>query len=405
MMSQNNQTPHQPPPRAEDEINLLEYLLVLVKHKKMIIGSCVVTFILACIVTLLMTNIYTSTARVLPSNDKSSGMASMLGDMGGLASLAGISPGGSNAELYAGMLKSRTIADAIIDQFDLMEVYEQEYRVKTYTALQDHVNISVGKDDNIISISVEDEDPQRAAAIANTYVNELQQLNVKLNLNSAGRERVFLQERLTVVKDDLINAEQKLQAFQEQNKTIRIDDQATAIIEAIARLKGELASKEVELGVLLSMQTEQNPQVKKVRSSIAQLKDQLAKLERKPEGQNIPDDIFLATSAVPELGMKYARLLREFKIQETLFELLTKQYEMAKIQEAKNTSTLQVLDDAVPADKKSKPRRSLIVLVATFVVGFFAVIWAFMREYGQRMPDEDRKMWKEIKSELSLRRR
>ncbi|WP_029918058.1 GumC family protein [Pelobacter seleniigenes] len=387
-----------------DEINLLEYLLVIVKHKKMIFLTCLVTFILTCGITLLMPNIYTSTARILPPQNDKGGLSSMLGSVSNIAALAGLSVGGGSGELYVGMLKSRSIADAIIDKFDLMEIYGQKYRVKTYKILNDAVNFSVGKDDGIITVTAEDEDPKRAAAIANTYIEELKKLNIKLNLNNAGRERLFLEERLAVVQNDLSKAEDALKDFQEKNKAIRIDAQASAIIDAFATLKGELASKEVELGVLRSSQTDQNPQVKALREEITQIREQISQLEQSHDGKTSSADIFLATSEVPELGIQYARLLRDLKVQETLYELVTKQYEMAKISEAKNTSTIQVLDAAMVPDKKSKPRRSIIVLATTFAMGFFALIFAFIREYGQRMDKEDRLLWQQIKENISLKK-
>ncbi len=386
--------------QPDDEINLLELLLVIVQHKKMIILTCVITFIVACGLTLLMPNIYTATARVLPPQEDSGGLSSMLGSMGGLASLAGISTGGGKGDLYVGMLKSRTVSDAIIDRFDLMKYYEWNSRTGAYSELAGKAKFSLGKDDGIMTVSFEDEDPKFAADIANAYVEELQKLNVKINLNNAGRERVFLEDRLNVVKTDLAQAEDALKEFQEKNKAIRIDDQASAIIGAIATLKGELASKEVELGVLLSAQTDRNPQVIAMREGIAQVKDQISKLERSPEGKKISDDIFLATSEVPELGVQYARLLRNFKVQETLFELLTKQYEISKINEAKNTSTIQVLDSAIPADSKTKPRRGRIVLLATFCAAFLSFIAALVLAFGRKIDDEDRQRWELIKRQL-----
>lgn len=389
---------------AEDEINLLEYLLVIVKHKKMILSFCAIAFVLSCIVTLLQPNIYTATARILPPNDSKGGLSSMLGGMGDLAALAGISGGGSSADLYVGMLNSRTVADAIIDQFNLMEHFEWEYRSAAYGALQSKVNIALGKKDGIIAVSVEDEDPEFAAKIANAFVEELKKLNIKINLGSAGRERLFLEERLEVVKKDLLQAEDRLQKFQTENKAIKIDDQASAIIGAIAQLKGELASREVQLGVLLSYQTQQNPEVLAVKESVVQLKDQLRKLEQSPVGKNVSEDIFIATSDVPELGIQYARVLRDFKVQETLFELLTKQHEMAKISEAKNTSTIQVLDSAFVPDVKSKPRRSMIVLLMTILAGFAAIFLAFIRENMEQLDEEARQRWKEICELMRLRR-
>ena len=390
---------------SDDEINLLEYLLVIVKHKKMIFLTCLVTFILTCGITLSMPNIYISTARILPPQDDKNGLNSILGGASGLASLAGLSVGGGSGGLYVGMMRSRSIEDVIIDNFNLMEVYHQKYRVKTYTALQKAVNISVGKDDGIIAVTVEDEDPQRAADIANSYVEELKKLNVNLNLSSAGRERVFLENRLGLVKIDLVKAEDALKDFQEKNKAIRIDDQASAIIDAIAKLKGQLASQEVELGVSLSSQTDQNPQVIALREGIAQVKDQISKLEHSPVGKKVSDDIFLATSEVPKLGIQYSRLLRNFKVQETLYELLTKQYEIAKINEAKNTSTIQILDKGAVPDRKSKPKRALIVVLVTFFFGFFAILYAFIREYSERMSSEDRRLWGEIKQQVRFRGR
>lgn len=404
MMTEEQNNPHPEairPYEAVDEINLLEYLLVIVKHKKMILRACVVAFGLTCIITLLIPNIYTGAARILPPQQEKAGFGGMLGGMGDLAALAGVSVGGSSGDLYIGMLRSRTISDAIVEQFKLMERFEWKYRTSAYQALQKKVNISLGKKDGIITISVEDEDPILAANMANAFVEELKKLNIKINLSSAGRQRQFLENRLAVVKNDLMAAEEGLKTFQEQNKAIRIDDQARAIIEAISKLKGELASKEVEVGVLLSSQTEQNPQVKALREGIAQIKDQIRKLEHSSTGKKVAGEIFISTADVPELGVQYARLLREFKVQETLFELLTKQYEVAKIEEAKNTSTIQILDSALVPDKKSKPRRSIIVLAATFATGFMALLWAFVREYGQRMDVEDRKLWSEIKRQVS----
>lgn len=391
-----------PPSEAENGINLLDYLLLLLKHKNTIFKATAVAAVLACITAFFLPNIYISTARILPPVGDNGGLSAMLAGsgVGDLAALAGISVGNTTGDLYAGMLQSRTIADAVIDRFQLMEVYDQEYRLKTYEKLSQHVAISLGKNDGIISISVEDEDPQRASDMANAYVEELKKINVRLNLSSAGRERVFLEERLVEIKQDLAQAEDRLKVFQEQNKAIRIDAQATAIIDAIAALKAQLTSKEVELGILLSYQTEQNPQVKALREGIAQLKNQLKNLERTPDGKSVSEDIFIATSEVPVLGIQYARLMRDFKVEETLFELLTKQYEVAKITEARSTSTIQVLDEAFPPDRKSKPKRSLIVILVTFATGFVTIFVVFTQECIARMPLADRQRWEEIQKLL-----
>jgi uncharacterized protein involved in exopolysaccharide biosynthesis len=392
------------PGLAEDEINLLDLLLVLVKNKWLILGPCAATFALACVITLFQPNIYTASARILPPQQEKSGLSGMPGGMGDLAALAGLRVGGSPGELYVGMLKSRTIADAIIERFDLMRVYDEDSRTRMYRTLDGLISVSLGKADGIIAISVDDEDPQRAADMANAYVEELKTLNVRINLSTVGRERQFLEERLAVVSQDLTQAEYNLKHFQEEHKAIRLDEQTKGLIEAISRLKGEQASREVELGVLLSYQTEQNPQVRALRESISQIREQIRRLEQTPGGKQVSGDSYFVTSEIPELGLQLARLMRDYKVQETLFELLTTQYEMAKINEAKNTSTLQVLDEAVPPDRKSKPKRALIVLLATFAVGFVSVLAAFVREFGRNMSDEDRQRWEQIKVGLRLRR-
>lgn len=393
-------------PGSDDEINLLDYVLVILKHKYLILGATAAAFAVTCGLTLLKTNIYTATARILPPQEAKGGLgAGLLGTLGDLSALGGFSVGASPGDLYVGMLQSRTVADAIIDRFDLMRVYGKEYRVQMYDIFAKLAEISLGKKDGIITISVDDEDPARAAAIANAYVEELKKLNIQLNLSSAGRERLFLEERLTVAKAELARAEENLQRFQEQNKAIRIDAQASAIIDAISKLRGELASKEVDLGVLLSYQTEQSAQVKAVREAIAQLADQIRKLEQSPTDGRGSDDIFLVTAAVPELGVQYARHLREFKVQEAIYEMLTKQFEAAKINEARNTSTIQVLDDAAVPDKKSKPRRSLIVLVTTFVAFLLSVLSTFVLEGLRSLTGGDRDRLDAIKAQLRLRRR
>ena len=386
---------------ADDEINLLEYLLILVSHKKMIFGSMAITFVLACGITLLMPNIYVSTARILPPQENNSSVGTMLGGMSDLAALAGVSAGGAG-ELYVGILQSRTIADAIIDRFHLMDAYGQKYRYRTYDVLNKKVDVSLGKKTGIISISAEDENPQLAAEIANAYVENLKTLNIQFNLNNAGRERQFLEDRLALVKAELVQAEDALKTFQEKNKAIHMDDQATAIIQAMSQLRGELASNEVDLGVLLSSQTEQNPQVKAIRQGISELKWQIRKLEDSPAAKKITENVFITTSEMPELGIQYARLMRDFKIQETLFELLTKQYEMAKISEAKRMSTIQVIDDASIPDKKSKPKRSLIVLMMTFSIFIGAILLAFLMESSKNLSEEDSFRLLQIKKHLKI---
>ena len=382
---------------VDKEINLLELLLIVVHRKKMILWISGVTFVLTCVVTLFMSNTFISTAKIMAPSEEKNGLPSLTSGIAGLASFAGISVPGQPGERYVGMLRSRTISDVIIDRFGLMEIYGKEYRVKTYDALNEHVNVEFNSESGILSLSIEDVDPQRAADIANTYVEELKKMNIRFNLASAGRERSFLEKRLSVIKKDLVAGEDALKDFLQKNKAIKIDDQAAGVIEAIAELKGQLASKEIQLSMQSSFKTEQNLEIRSLQQAIGEIKAQITKLTQ-PSSEVAGEDVFVSTAGMPELGVQYPRLLRDFKVQETLYGLLTQQYELAKISEAKNTSTIQVLDEAVPADRKSKPKRTRIVLVTTFLAGLLAVFTVFILEAGDRMSAEDQQRWRKIKS-------
>jgi uncharacterized protein involved in exopolysaccharide biosynthesis len=326
-------------------------------------------------------------------------MSMMMGQLGGLASLAGGAlGGGTTADLYVGILQTEAVKDRIIDRFDLMQVYEEDYRVTTYKALDKRASISAGKKDGIIVISVEDKDPQRAADMANAFVEELGKVTVDLNITGAGQNRVFLEKRLAQSRADLALAEEQLRGFQSANQALDVPEQAKVTIEGVALLRGQLAAQEVQLAGLRSRLTDNTQEVRDLRASIVTMRQEVAKLEEPGGNGAIP-----SFGDLPGIGQEYVRLMRDFKIQEALVELLTKQYEMARLTEAKDVSTLQIIQEARVPDKKSKPKRALIVLLVTFVAGFMAVLWAFVRECGERMGEEDRQRWQEIRGLLRLR--
>jgi len=386
---------------AEQEVKLLDLAFIFAKNKMFLlkfVGSVVGLTILYC---LLLPNVYTGTAKVLPPQKEGLGglsaLSAMFGQGGGLASFAGGMFGG-NSELYLGILKSRSVEDAVIKKLGLAKIYETKTPEETRKALEGSVTLQSGKD-GIITIEADDEDPKLAAAIANAFVEELGRKSVQLNLNKAGTERVFLEKRLGLVKEDLRKAEDSLKAFQEKNKAIKVDSQAVATIQGIAQMKAELISREIELASLRSYQTEQNPQVKLLKTAIARLKSQLGDYEGSGMvGQAIP-----SIGNVPNLGLEFARRLREVKVQEAIFEQLTKQYEVAKLTEAKDSSSIQVLDEAVVPMKKSKPKRALIVIIVTFAAAFVGIFLAFMREYLEKLPEEDRARWQELQGMFRFR--
>ncbi len=386
----------------EQEINLLELLQVIARRKMVIVRLCGTAALLAAIYSLILPNIYTATSKVLPPQKESGGgLAALLGQAGGLAALAGGSLGaGNSSDLYIGILKSRSVADAVIKRLDLAKEFKSKSADDARKDLEGAVKIQAGKD-GIISVAASNKDPQLAARLANTMVEELGRKSVQLNLSKAGTERVFLEKRLELVKVDLKRAEEELKHFAEMNKTIKVDDQAKVSIESIARMRAEIVSKEVQLASMRSFQTDESQEVKILQAAIGKLRAQLGTLA----GGGRSGDTILNVGSVPKLGLEYARKLRELKIQEAIFEQLTKQYEMAKLTEAKDSSSLQVLDEAVVPHKKSKPKRSLIVLLTTVTSFFVALFAVFVQEYFAKMPVEDRQRWQEIKSALAFGRR
>lgn len=384
----------------EQEINLLDLLRVVIKRKGMIVKLSVSVAVISIIYCLFLPNIYTATARLLPPQKDvgGGGVSALLGQMGGLAGLAGGALGGS-ADLYMGILKSRSVADAVIKRLDLQKRFKTNTLDDTRNALTGVVKCQAGKD-GIITITAESKDPRMAASLANVMVEELGIRSVQLNLTKAGTERAFLEKRLAVVKQDLARAEDDLKAFQEKNKIFKVDSQAAASIEGIARLRAEIVAKEVQLASLKSYQTDESPEVKLLQVSIGKLRNQLGAFSGNGAGDVIP-----SVGNVPNLGLEYARKLRELKTQEAIFEQLKKQYEVAKISEAKDSSSIQVLDEAVVPMKKSKPKRSLIVILATVTAFFVSIFTAFVLEYFDKMSDEDRGRWQEIKGSLEFRRR
>ena len=379
-MSSTPEDVKQPAPAGdEDEISLLDVLIVLAKHKKTIAGVTVGAAIVSAIISLLLPSIYTGTAKVLPPQQNQTTAALLLGQLGGLAGLAGNTLGIKNPnDLYVGMLKSRTVADSIINRFDLQKLYDSDYMVDTRQKLADHTSITAGKD-GLVTIEFEDEDPKRAATIANAFVEELDRLTQSLAVTEAAQRRLFFERQLQQAKDELSKAEVALKVTQERTGLIKLDDQGKAIIEAVANLRAQIAAKEVELRAMRTFATENNSEVIRRQQQLAGLRGELTKLERaKISGLG---DILLPTGKVPEAGLEYLRKYRDVKYQETIFELLAKQFEAAKMDEAKDAAIIQVVDQAITPDRRSKPRRRIIVIVTGLLAFFAAILWAFVCEF------------------------
>lgn len=310
-MTENQTITPQPSTPEDDEINLLDLLIVLARHKKKILGMTFGAAVLAAGISLLLSNVYTGISKILPpqSNQSSSVNAIMLAQLGGLAGAAGGALGLKDPNaLYLAMLKSRNITEKVARRFDLQKVYDKKFMVDTLKALEKQSSITAGKD-GVIIVEVDDEDPQRAAALANAYIEELNKLMQTFALTEASQRRQFFETQLKPAKDKLTNAE-------------------------------------------------------------------------------------IALDKTPNTSLQYMDALRNLKYQETVFEILVKQFEMAKLDEAKDSPLIQVLDKATPPEKKSKPKRSLIVILATLVAFFLSVIWAFIREATVKAGTDPEQAWR-----------
>jgi len=366
---------------AEDEINLLDYLIVLLKRKKLILGTTFGAAIITAIISLIMSPIYRAETKILPPQQSSSSMAAQLmGQLGGAAGLLGGAVGiKTTNDLYIALLKSRPILDPIIDRFKLMELYKAKKREDARRSLASALKAKDDKKSGILTIGVEDKDPKRAADMANAFVEELKNLNKGFAVTEAAQRRLFFEEQLKDAKDALIRSEESMKGFQERTGAIKIDDQATAVIGGIAQLRAGIAAKEVQLKVMQTYATPQNPDIQRAEEELRGMREQLRRLETR-SGNHNPDPL-MPTGRIPAVGTEYIRKLREFKYREALYEILLKQYEFAKLDEAKDAAIIQVIEKAIPPEERVKPKRRQMVMIATFVGFFLSVFAAFFMEY------------------------
>lgn len=358
---------------ADEEINLLDLMIVLAKHKLLVLGLTIVVAVLAAGYSLTLPNIFTANAKILPPQGQS-GASAMLGQLGGLAGLAGGVTGIRNPnDLYVSMLKSRTVVDNLIQRFDLMQIYGAKYPSQARQGLAGATDVTAGKD-GIITIEVDDTDPKRAAELANAYVDELFKLTKVLAVTNASQRRLFFERQFEQARDNLAKAEAVARQAIDRGGLVQVEGQGRAIIENTARLRGQITVKEVQIGAMRAFATDSNPDLKFAQQELESLKRELARIEgtsgSKP-GIGREND----NSGIDSVG-----LLRNVKYRETIYELLAKQFEVAKIDEANDPAVVQVLDKAIEPDRKSKPKHSLIVLVSALAALCIGIFWAFVRE-------------------------
>lgn len=351
---------------------------VLSRRPRLTYGIPAAFAIAAVIFSLTLNNYFKAETRILPPQEKGGGLAAQLLGQGGAGLIAlatGMGGVKSPGELYVELMKSRTVLDRIVDRFDLMKLYEKRYRQDARRRLLGSITIREDQKSGIIFLTVRDEDPKRAADMANAFGEELKRTAGGLAISEAGQRRMFFEEQIAGAREMLTRSEEEIKEFQQRTGLFQVDAQARAIIEGIARIRAAIASKEVEAKVLRSFAGPQNPDLMRVEEEIRALRGELRKTEVR-DGKGF--DPLMSSGRVPEIGVEYLRRLRQFKYHETLFELLSKQYELAKLDEARGAIVIQVIDPAVPPERKAGPQRSLIVILAAlagFLLAVFVVLY------------------------------
>jgi tyrosine-protein kinase Etk/Wzc len=361
----------------EDEISLLELTTTLGEEKKLVFGLPLVAGLIAIVAVLVMTPVYTAKTTLLPPQiGTGGGAAAALASLGGLAGLAGVSAGGTTTDTVIAMLQSRSAKDQIIEQFDLLNYYEAPLREDVYQALDSLVRVSSDKKSNIITVEVDDKDPQQAAKMANAYYQVLRGLMTRVAVTEAQQRRQFFEDQFLTAKEQLSSAEVRLKETQERTGLVELKSQAEATIGAVARLRGEIAQREVQLSAMRTFATPENSDYRRVVAELHGLRAELKKLDKGGVGGELG---LVSAGNLPEQGLEYVRALREVKYHEAVFEIMAKQFELAKVDEAKDGGSVQQLDAAVAPERKSKPKRTLIVVLSVLAAGFLAVLIAFVR--------------------------
>ena len=415
-----------------------ERFRLLWHRRRFLLRATGVGLVASTLAAFLIPKSYTSTAQLMPPDQQSTSALAMMAGMAGMAAKTGGGLGAmagdllgikSSGALFVGVLRSQTAQERLVEKFDLRKVYGKRLFIDARTKLDENTSISEDRKSGIIAVSVTDHNAQRAAAIANAYVDELNFLVAGLSTSSAHRERVFLEERLKVAKHDLDDATNQLALFSSKNSTLDIQQEGKAMLEAAGAIAGEMIAAQSQVEGLRQIYTDNNSRVRAMQGRVAELRRQLEKLggTQKSPAKEAPASTFAKSQAadppagpaadppadpstdpraasfgdmpyptirsLPLLGAKYSDFYRRAKIQETVFELLTQQYELAKVQEAKETPSVKVLDPGTVPEKRSFPPRLLIMFLGTVLALSLSVVWVLgSNQWQQTDLDDPRKM-------------
>ena len=351
-------------PPEDDEISLLDLLQVVVENLRLLVLGPLAVGLLALAISFAIPPTFTATTKFMPPQQQASGAASLLQSLGALGGLAGAASGlKSPADQYIAFLKSRSVQDALIDRFKLTERYDEKLKDDTRAKLDGFSRTSSGKD-GLISIEVDDKDPVFAAELANAYVEELGQLLKRLAVTEAQQRRMFFEKQLAAAKDNLTRAEQALKSSGVNGDALKADPKAA--VEGLAKLKAGITAQEIKLASMRGYLSESAPDFKQAQTELSAMRAQVARAEGlQPTAADGSSD--------------YVAKYRDYKYQETLFELFAKQYEIARVDEIREGAVIQVVDLALPPELKSKPKKGMVAFVSTLASGFVLLLYIFVR--------------------------
>ena len=372
----------QPFPDREELLNheytLVDILILVAKRKRVVLIWTLVAAILAIVVSLLLPKSYTASVLVLPPRSNTSFSSSLVSEVAGSfgALLGKDIDSQDQTETFIGLLKSRTVEDAVINRFGLKKVYGAKRLSDGRDALESHCDIKKGNKDGMVTLAITDRDPQRAASIANGYMEEYKRLSAHLAVTEAGQRRLFFEGQLEEAKNKLSDAEDELRSYEQKGGILQIDSQTRALVDSFMDLRAQITAKSVEIEAMQSYASPDNPDLIREKNELAALQSQAKQLTGNHTGD--VNDLLVSRGNLPAAGLEYIRKYRDVKYYESIFELLAKQYELAKLDEAKEGSVLQIVDSAVVPDKRSFPKRTIIVAVSALIGFWGSILWIFL---------------------------
>jgi tyrosine-protein kinase Etk/Wzc len=385
-----------------NQLSVLDLLITLAERKRTVFYITGAFLLASIVISLLLPVRYTANVTLLPPQQNSSigsALTSQLGNLGSMAALAGAGSLGlkNPNDMYVAMLKSETVEDGMVHRFNLEQEYHKKRLSDARSAFESHTTVDGSSKDGLIHISVEANSPQRAVELANGYVDEYRKLSENLAVTEAQQRALFFQQQLEQCKNHLADAEVALQKTEQTTGLIQLDSQARALIESAAMLRAQIAAKEVQIQAMQTFASGGNAQLIQTQQELQSMRAQLAKLGGTEDS---PNSLIVPKGKLTESGLEYLRKLRDVKYYETIFDILARQFEIAKLDEAKEGSLIQVVDPPVLPDRKSFPKRSLIVAVSTIAGLFIGVLFAFVQAGWAHLKQDP-----EASSKLSLLQR